>query len=576
MKYVSLLLLFIFSFLSFAQIDFLPYQRIVTGSRPIALCVADLNNDGLNDVVVGLGGQFDPVNDFRIKVFLQQPNGSLGNPIEYPYPDAYPALTGLDVADLNNDNLNDVVISYGDSIGIFTQNNSGSFNPIESYYSGGHTSTVKAGDINNDGLVDIVTCHKDTNFIKVFYKSASGYNTDTLAKLHGESPEIEIGDVNGDGLNDVVCMNGSHHIGLFIYTQSANGNLKPYTRYLSSQTISGPNGIDIADLNLDGYLDIIETKGGNGSWAKVVLWHQDTSTGLLATPIELQSLDNPSPTEVGDLDCDGRPEIVTVNGGFSDITVFEMDSSNQFSTYKNWFVYNQGHYYTQGLDVGDINSDGKQDVVIADSQRGLMIMYNNSKPKHHEYTVTSTANLIDTIYSNSYQTSSYFYTNSIDTVNFHVIKTTDSLKITKYFFEDSVRFDTLIYKIGYLCNETFHDTTITTFKKYRNLHLSTDTSYFSSKKDTIEIIERPKLPTGGIAIYPNPVISELTIELTYDLSPLPLLLQIHDIKGSLVYEHSINNKESMKKVDLSLLPKDHYMIRVTVGNISITEKLTKN
>ena len=79
-----------------------------------------LNNDGRNDVVVATSSYFDPDNDYHIHVFLQNVSGELDSPVKYSAGNG----ESIDIGDVNNDNLNDIAVSYGGNrpdskIGVF-------------------------------------------------------------------------------------------------------------------------------------------------------------------------------------------------------------------------------------------------------------------------------------------------------------------------------------------------------------------------------------------------------------------------------------------------------------------------
>ena len=130
----------------------------------------------------------------------------------------------VDIGDLNHDHLLDVVIGdfdivdqeTGSYIGIYYQNPSGMLDPMREITSV-NAFSIKVGDLNNDGLDDIVGL-------------SMGFNYDTLVIIlqndtgalipygefivnHGGYDEVAIGDVNNDYLNDIVVLSGRFGIG---------------------------------------------------------------------------------------------------------------------------------------------------------------------------------------------------------------------------------------------------------------------------------------------------------------------------------------------------------------------------
>jgi hypothetical protein len=102
-----------------AQISFAPRKDIKIGlSYPKVVCVGDINNDGLNDLIVGTGHYIDTLNDNKIIIYLQDKQGNLLAPIRYPYPLKYD-INSICINDVNNDGLNDIIIGLWFSDYIF-------------------------------------------------------------------------------------------------------------------------------------------------------------------------------------------------------------------------------------------------------------------------------------------------------------------------------------------------------------------------------------------------------------------------------------------------------------------------
>jgi hypothetical protein len=195
----------------------------------------------------------------------------------------------------------------------------------------------QAGDVNGDGLADIVgfgdarvyvsLATGDGNFalptaeLASFGPGAGGWSNNNLYPRH-------VADVNGDGLADLVGFGGS-----FVYVALAigGGHFANPTAELAS---FGPNsgGWDsadhypraLADVNGDGRADIV---GFGGEYVYVAL---ATAGGHFAGPIHaLQSFgasaagggwssNDRYPRVLGDINADGRADIV----GFGDSKVY--------------------------------------------------------------------------------------------------------------------------------------------------------------------------------------------------------------------------------------------------------------
>jgi hypothetical protein len=124
------------------------------------------------------------------------------------------------IADFNNDNQSDVIVtnSNSDNVTIFLGFGNGTF-AIGSMYSTGAGSQpygVAIGDLNNDSISDIVIANSGTNIILVFYGYGNGtFGNETSYQLGYEyfPYAVAITDLNQDNLMDIViACYGTDHI----------------------------------------------------------------------------------------------------------------------------------------------------------------------------------------------------------------------------------------------------------------------------------------------------------------------------------------------------------------------------
>ncbi|WP_294238742.1 T9SS type A sorting domain-containing protein [uncultured Chryseobacterium sp.] len=381
MKNKYFLFLLLISFQAFSQISFLPYENKWTGSWPEVVKIGDVNNDGRNDVVLGLQAYGSSVNNHSILVYLQNANGTLDAPVRYPYATDYKIIGSIDIGDLNQDGKNDIIVgikSPSSFYGIFYQNASGTLDPIVSTPITETIERVRIADMNRDGRNDIILSNWQN--IQVLYQqnTAGTFQGISIPKpanaYYYPTPMMEIADMNNDSSNDLVI-----HI----------PNLKKVYTYFSSANTINPSpvifdtgqtydGMTLGDVNNDGKQDLLLCRGPNGT-SKVRILHQVTGGAVYADQGEMPAYELPDALRVADLNNDGRNEIVAVHGGWSRVTVYSQNSSgNYVNGYQLFPVAYATSYNEDGLALGDINSDGRKDVVIADYNIGLDILYNTS------------------------------------------------------------------------------------------------------------------------------------------------------------------------------------------------------
>jgi hypothetical protein len=376
MKITYYLLLFILILKinhSYSQIQFSPYINIVTNSWPEVVAIDDVNNDGLNDVVLGTKTYGNSINDYKILVFIQNNNGTLNTPIAYPYNSNSSGISSIDIIDINNDNLKDVIIGFDNKVGIFYQNSNNTLNTIFEIDTNTLVKTLKTKDLNNDGLNDIVI-GTSGSFFKIYYQTSSNnFNEISYSKPSVNFDEVEIGDINSDNKLDIIFITKNSST-FYVYYQNNTNSFDNYTNYTFSSQF---RAISVGDINNDGKNDVAITRGGNSPNSKVLVFFQNSTTHLLNNPIEIQAYEIPEPIEIDDLNNDGLNEIIVVHGGWLKLSVYQQNGT-LFNPYQLFDIPYASHYNNQGMDIGDINNDGRKDIAIADYNYGLVILYNTS------------------------------------------------------------------------------------------------------------------------------------------------------------------------------------------------------
>src|SRR6185369_7924338 len=147
---------------------------VAAGAQPITVKIADINGDGLADLVAAnFGPGTDGVGSAGVSVVLQDP----ANPGKFLAPAPYSARTGtthLVVADVDGDGLLDVVTanlgpSPSGSISVLVQDpaHPGALKVAQSYNGFGQPLCVALGDLNSDGKPDIAVADGDTAIVYV-------------------------------------------------------------------------------------------------------------------------------------------------------------------------------------------------------------------------------------------------------------------------------------------------------------------------------------------------------------------------------------------------------------------------
>ncbi len=135
----------------------------------------------------------------------------------------------------------------------------------------------------------------------------------------------------------------------------------------------GTQGLALADLNRDGFLDIVV--GGR--------WLKNPRGRILSRPWQRLSFGSWSPEaalDVGDLNGDGRPDVVmTVADGVGRISWFESPPNPDRSRWRKRVIDPGPLDSAQGVSLADLDRDGDLDVVTSEVRgEGRLLVYLNT------------------------------------------------------------------------------------------------------------------------------------------------------------------------------------------------------
>ena len=284
------------------------------GTDPLWIAAADLNNDGATDVVTA---SYD---DGALAVLFA--NKAVPGTFNPAVMLSSPGASQVAVLDMNGDGLPDLV-SADFGVSLFMQTSAGTFASPVSLYSGG-ANFVALGDLNNDGVPDValtdstgvkVLLRTGGLAATTFAAPATVFTQTSNANLVGANL-IAIGDIDGDGLNDLVITDpgptggATPTINILLQDPSNLGSFLPPVSYPGT-TDDVPVSIVLKDL----------TGAGNGV-LDIVVGNQQSVTVLLHDPQNrgkfLAATTYPAPganeIAIADVDGDGFLDIITSNG----------------------------------------------------------------------------------------------------------------------------------------------------------------------------------------------------------------------------------------------------------------------
>ncbi len=355
----------------------------VIGSRSIEL--ADFDEDGKVDLSV-IAASSDRLNQYRN-------TSTLTNFTSVNFLNTTNNITGAQpwqhvVADFDNDGKLDMAVTNANSNTVSVFRNTSSLNNISNavkvdFTTGTLPYGISAGDIDGDGFIDLVITNLSSNSISVLKNSSTEGTINFAAKVDFttlvQPISAVVTELDGDGKADIIvsCF-GSNQLSIF-RNVSSTGVINTNSLSTRSDISSGisPFSITSADIDGDGKNDIVvpNYSGNNIS----VLRNTSTSgTILFATALTFTTQSAPSNVGFGDVDGDGKADLLVTNQSSNSISVFPNNSTS--GTIALGTPVNIAH--TGGpisLVLGDMNNDARPDLVVANNTgNSVSVLLNNT------------------------------------------------------------------------------------------------------------------------------------------------------------------------------------------------------
>jgi hypothetical protein len=345
--------------------SFLPGRTLTTGRQTAYLAAADVNGDGLPDLIAGSFASS------TLRVMFANGNGGFTAGTDYPAIGITGSLTtqAFTVGDFNGDGHPDIasVNSGGSLIQVLYNDGQGHFHLANTYAAGVAPVDVQTADLDGDHHLDLV----DLNSVDGTMDVRLGLGDGTFQAMQtypvGPNPQrLLLVDVNHDGKLDAVTVNfGDGTISVLL----GNGD----GTFQSRRTFdAGPNAVDLAvgDMDQDGKLDLLVAN----TVVNTVSILRGNGDGTFKARVAYPAANSVNGLTVGDIDHDGFPDVVTV-GSFVSVLRNDRKGGLVTPTFQN--SGNSIDIYTATgvrVELRDVNNDREPDILVADSANSQLVV----------------------------------------------------------------------------------------------------------------------------------------------------------------------------------------------------------
>jgi len=347
--------------------------------RVFGLLFADLDGDGLDDIVSGPFWYRNPGGDLT-GAWTQSPLPQVGG-------EDADALMTVDVdGDLDRD-LIAMSATAGNVFWLERNHASGAWSVLQIGDVGVSNHGIssqgyRVADLEPGGRPEIVINEDPCYYFRIPANPAAGNwpRVTAIAAAFVADEEIAAGDIDRDGLLDLISSNGdTGEIRWFENPGDGSGNWTPHL-VATLPNVSFSDRLEVAHINGDGRLDIVVSEEtGSPSGAETWILRQPLDPTSSNWPAQLLvSQGSTNSMRVADFDRDGDMDVVTAEhyGGL-EVIVWENDGAGGFTAHS----VGSGHESHFGVKPVDLNRDGNLDLVsIAWNAPELVHLWRNDQP----------------------------------------------------------------------------------------------------------------------------------------------------------------------------------------------------
>lgn len=300
-----------------ASVSSQSYFHLVPG---VSVVFGDFNADGDLDIafVACNGG------NCALAVLLGNGGGTFQPQRDY---DQSGTIGGIGAADFNGDGISDIALAnYGNgTVDLLLGNGDGTFQPPLRIPMPG-ASSLAAADLNGAGKFDLVVTDWNASTVNLLRNNGHGEFQPAEPLASGRNPSnITLADLRGNGRIDVVTLDSNFAVSTLL--NNGDGTFQPAATAFTAGPRASLQSLAVADIRADGIPSLIVPDQATG----VVDILRGNGDGTFQSPISIPTGTAPGAVAIADLNHDGRPDLAVASPE-SNSTIILLNQATQTAT----------------------------------------------------------------------------------------------------------------------------------------------------------------------------------------------------------------------------------------------------